>query len=190
MTVDLFQEKIARGEPLVGEEMIEFMREQSDLSRRILFELNGHYHTPEEICELFSQIIGRPVDKSFRLFPPFYTDFGKNIHIGKNVFINAACQFQDQGGIYIEDDCLIGHNVVLATLNHGFEPSDRQNLYHAPIRIEKGVWIGAHVTVLAGVTIGRNAVVAAGAVVTKDVPENTIVGGVPAKVIRSIYPNK
>ena len=103
---------------------------------------------------------------------------------------NAACLFQDQGGIYIEDDCLIGHNVVLATLNHGFEPSDRQNLYHAPIRIEKGVWIGAHVTVLAGVTIGRNAVVAAGAVVTKDVPENMIVGGVPAKVIRSIYPNK
>lgn len=76
MTVDLFQEKIARGEPLVGEEMIEFMREQSDLSRRILFELNGRYHTPEEICELFSQVIGRPVDKSFRLFPPFYTDFG------------------------------------------------------------------------------------------------------------------
>ena len=101
MTVDLFQEKIARGEPLVGEEMIEFMREQSDLSRRILFELNGRYHTPEELCELFSQIIGRPVDKSFRLFPPFYTDFGKNIHIGKNVFINAACMFQDQGGIYI-----------------------------------------------------------------------------------------
>ena len=85
MTVDLFQEKIARGEPLVGEEMIEFMREQSDLSRRILFELNGRYHTPEEICELFSQVIGRPVDKSFRLFPPYYTDFGKNIHIGKAI---------------------------------------------------------------------------------------------------------
>ena len=187
MTIDAFQKKVADGEPLAGHEMIEFMREQSDLSRRLLFELNGSYHTPEEICDLFSRITGREVDPSFRMFPPFYTDFGKNIHVGRNVFINACCQFQDQGGIYIGDGSLIGHSVVLATLNHGLDPQDRQNLYHAPIRIGRGVWIGAHATVLAGVTIGDNAVVAAGAVVTKDVPADAIVGGVPAKFIRSIY---
>ena len=187
MTIDLFQEKVAAGEPLAGDEMIEFMREQSDLSRRLLFELNGSYHTPDEIRDLFSRITGREVDSSFRMFPPFYTDFGKNIHVGRNVFINACCQFQDQGGIYIGDGSLIGHSVVLATLNHGLDPGDRQNLYHAPIRIGRGVWIGAHATVLAGVNIGDNAVVAAGAVVTRDVPADSVVGGVPAKFIRSIY---
>ena len=120
------------------------------------------------------------------MFPPFYTDFGKNIHVGKNVFINSCCQFQDQGGIFIGDGALIGHSVVLATLNHGLAPEDRQNLYHAPIRIGKGVWIGAHATILAGVTIGDDAVIAAGAVVNKDVPAGAVVGGVPAKVIKYI----
>ena len=114
------------------------------------------------------------------------TDFGKNIHLGKNVFINSCCQFQDQGGSFIGDGTLIGHSVVIATLNHGFAPDDRQNLYHSPIHIGKGVWIGAHATILAGVTIGDHAIVAAGAVVNKDVPARAIVGGVPAKVIKHI----
>lgn len=143
------------------------MREQSDATRRLLFKLNCIYHTPEEIVTLFSQITNNQVDTSFRLFPPFYTDFGKNIHVGKNVFINSCCQFQDQGGIFIDDGALIGHSVVLATLNHGFTSNDRQNLYPAPIHIGKGVWIGAHATILPGVTIGDNAIIAAGAVVTK-----------------------
>ena len=145
---------IAAGEPLAGEEMIAFMREQSDDTRRLLFDLNGSYHTPEEIVTLFSQITNSKIDNSFRLFPPFYTDFGKNIHVGKNVFINSCCQFQDQGGIFIGDGALIGHSVVMATLNHGFAPNDRQNLYHAPIHIGKGAWIGAHATILPNVTIG------------------------------------
>lgn len=117
MTLEKFQQLIADGKPLEGNEMVEFMREQSDISRRIQLELNCHYHTPEEIRDLFSQITGKEVDESFRMFPPFYTDFGRNIHIGKNVFINSCCQFQDQGGIYIGDGCLIGHSVVMATLN-------------------------------------------------------------------------
>ena len=139
MTLERFQQMIATGKPLAGEEMITFMREQSDATRRLLFDLNGSYHSPEEIVALFSRITDNKVDDSFRLFPPFYTDFGKNIHLGKNVFINSCCQFQDQGGIFIGDGALIGHSVVMATLNHGFAPDDRQNLYHSPIHIGKGV---------------------------------------------------
>lgn len=186
MNIDIFQQLIADGKPLEGAEMVEFMREQSDISRRIQFELNCHYHTPEEIRELFSQITGMDVDETFRMFPPFYTDFGRNIHVGKNVFINSCCQFQDQGGIYIGDGSLIGHSVVMATLNHDFAPERRQNLHHAPIRLGKCVWVGAHATITAGVTIGDNSVIAAGAVVTKDVPANVVVGGVPAKIIKKI----
>lgn len=187
MTIEKFRDMIACGRPLEGEEMIQFMRRQSDISRRLQFELNCNYHTPGEIRDLFGEITGQRMDDGFALFPPFYTDFGRNIHIGKNVFINSCCHFQDQGGIYIGDGCLIGHCVVLATLNHDHEPSKRQNLHHAPIRIGNGVWIGANVTITAGVTIGDNAIIAAGAVVTKDVPADMIAGGVPARIIKSIY---
>ena len=135
---------------------------------------------------LIEELTGRPVGEHFGLFPPFYTDFGKNITIGRDVFINAGCKFQDQGGITIGDGALIGHGVVLATLNHDLDPAKRQMLHPAPIRIGRGVWIGANATVTAGVTIGDNAVVAAGAVVVRDVPADTIVGGVPAKIIRRI----
>ena len=117
---------------------------------------------------------------------PFFTDFGKNIHLGDNVFINAGCKFQDQGGIYIGDDVLIGHNVVMATLNHDENPENRANLIANPIRIGNKVWIGSNATILPGVTVGDGAIVAAGAVVTKDVEENSIVGGVPAKFIRKV----
>lgn len=189
MTVGLFQKIIADRKPLEGEEMIEFMREQSDNTRRLLVELNNNYHTADQIRSIFARITGNDVPDSFRMFPPFYTDFGKNIHVGENVFINAGCHFQDQGGIFIGDGSLIGHCVVMATLNHGFEPERRQALSHAPIRLGKGVWIGAHATILQGVTIGDNAVVAAGAVVSKDVEANTVVGGVPARFIKYITPD-
>ncbi|MBO8429395.1 MAG: sugar O-acetyltransferase [Bacteroidetes bacterium] len=189
MTVGLFQKMIADRKPLEGEEMIEFMREQSDNTRRLLVELNNNYHTADQIRSIFARITGNDVPDSFRMFPPFYTDFGKNIHVGENVFINAGCHFQDQGGIFIGDGSLIGHCVVMATLNHGFEPERRQALSHAPIRLGKGVWIGAHATILQGVTIGDNAVVAAGAVVSKDVEANTVVGGVPARFIKYITPD-
>lgn len=163
-----------------------FMHDVSQEALRITAELNAAYHEPEVVRMLMSRLIGKPVDESFCLFPPFYSDCGKNIAIGKRVFINSGCRFQDQGGITIGDNVLIGHNVVLATLNHGLAPDRRGHLYPAPIIIGKNVWIGANAMVLPGVTIGENAVIAAGAVVNKDVPENTIVGGVPARVIRSI----
>ena len=122
------------------------------------------------------------------LFLPFYTDCGKNIKLGRGVFINAGCKFQDQGGIEIGDGALIGHGCTLATLNHGLDPAERHDLFPAPIKIGRNVWLGAGVTVLAGVSIGDDAVVAAGAVVNRDVPACAIAAGVPARVLRRIEP--
>ncbi len=163
-----------------------FMHKAAQDAIRITMEINNSYHEPEDLRRLFSQLTGESIDNSFSMFPPFFTDFGKNIHIGKNVFINAGCKFQDQGGIYIGDGALIGHNVVLATINHDFSPSNRATMRLAPIHIGKNVWIGSNATVLPGVSISDGAIVAAGAVVTKDVPANYVVGGVPAKKLRTI----
>lgn len=187
MELDEFLAHLNSGAPVQGGgEAHQFMHGVSQEALRITAEINGSYHKPEQLRALFSQLIGQPVDESFALFPPFYTDCGKNIHIGKHVFINMGCKFQDQGGIFIGDGTLIGHNVVLATLNHAKSPMDRGTMIPAPIHIGKRVWIGSNATILPGVTIGDGAIVAAGAVVTKDVPENTIVSGVPAKVMRTI----
>ncbi len=155
---------------------------------RIGMELNNQYHTPEEIREIMGRLTGKKIDETFRLFPPFYADFGKNISFGKDVFINSGCHFQDQGGITIGDGSLIGHNVVLATINHDINPANNRKNHYAPIKIGSHVWIGSNATVLAGVTIGGWSVVAAGAVVTKDVPANVVVGGVPARIIKHIEP--
>ena len=153
---------------------------------RIEMEINNQYHTPEEIREIMGRLTGKKMDDTFRLFPPFYTDFGKNISIGRDVFINSGCHFQDQGGITIGDGVLIGHNVVLATINHDLHPDKNRKNHYAPIAIGNHVWIGSNATILPGVTIGDWAVVAAGAVVTCDVAELTVVGGVPAKVIKKV----
>ena len=153
---------------------------------RLSMELNNQYHTPEELREIMGRLTGKKVDDTFRMFPPFYTDFGKNITIGKDVFINSGCHFQDQGGIEIGDGALIGHNVVLATINHDLNPKENRKNHYAPIKIGAHVWIGSNATILPGVTIGDWAVVAAGAVVTQDVPTMTVVGGVPAKVLKVV----
>jgi acetyltransferase-like isoleucine patch superfamily enzyme len=187
MDINDFLAHLNRGEAVEGgSEMHQVMHNLSQEALKLTSELNGHYHTPEEIRELFSMLIGKQVDKTFAMFPPFYTDCGKNISVGKNVFINSGCSFQDQGGITIGDGALIGHNVVLATLNHDIEPRKRSTMHPAPIVIGKNVWIGANATVVPGVTVGDGAVIAAGAVVNKDVPANVIVGGVPAKIIKQI----
>ena len=187
MELSEFLDHLSSGKTVeAGSEPHQFMHRASQEALRITAEINTGYHTPEELRKLFSQLIGQPVDESFGLFPPFYTDCGKNIHIGKQVFINMGCKFQDQGGIFIEDGALIGHNVVLATLNHAMQPERRGDMLPAPIHIGKRVWIGSNAAVLPGVTIGDGAIVAAGAVVTRDVPETTIVGGVPARVLRHL----
>lgn len=187
MDLEGFLEHLDSGRPVGGgSETHLFMHGVSQEALKITAQINGSYHEPQELRALFSRLTGRPVDESFGLFPPFYTDCGKNIHVGKNVFINMGCKFQDQGGIFIGDGALIGHNVVLATLNHAKSPCDRSTMLPAPIHIGKNVWIGANATVLPGVAIGDGAIVAAGAVVNRDVPENTVVGGVPAKVIKHL----
>ncbi|SDM25794.1 sugar O-acetyltransferase [Pedobacter antarcticus] len=142
------------------------------------------------IRDCLSEIIGVRIDDSTTIFAPFYTNFGKFISIGKNVFINHACSFLDMGGITIEDDVLIGPKVNLITENHPLDPGDRKALLTKPIIIKRNAWIGAGATILPGVTIGENSVVAAGAVVSRDVPPNIVVGGVPAKIIRSIPHSK
>lgn len=190
MELEAFLQHVKERKPLNTPEIYEFMNRASDEARRITFELNGAYHSMPEVRDLFARLFGKPVDPSFRVFPPFYTDFGKNITVGKNVFINACCHFQDQGGITLGDNCLIGHNVVFATLNHGFAPEERQSMLPAPIVVGRNVWIGSNSTILQGVTIGDNSIIAAGSVVTKDVPANAIVAGVPARFIRSISPEE
>ena len=153
---------------------------------KITTELNNKYHTPEEIVEIFRKLTGKNVDGSFRLFPPFYTDCGKNIRLGKNVFINAGCKFQDQGGITIGDGCLIGHNVIITTLNHIQEPSKRQSLIPKPVHIGNNVWLGAGVIIVPGVTIDNNAIIGAGSVVVNNIPANAIAVGSPCKIVKYI----
>ena len=186
MTTDAFKEYVKTRRALDTEEIHRFMDDMSNEARRITFRLNTAYHTPDEVRELLSELFGYEVPESLRVFPPFYAYFGKNITVGEGVFINACCHFQDHGGVIIGDGCQIGHNVVFATLNHGLAQEDRQTTYPAPIVLGKDVWIGSNATILQGVTIGDNAVVGAGAVVMKDVEANTIVGGVPARFIKSI----
>jgi acetyltransferase-like isoleucine patch superfamily enzyme len=153
-------------------------------AQKIIAELNSGHHDRAEVRMLFSRLTGVQIDETFELLPPFYTDFGRNIRVGKRVFINHCCEFMDRGGITVGDGVLFAPKVNLVTIGHPLNPAERRATFTSPIVIGNGVWIGVGATVMPGVTIGENAVVAAGAVVTKDVPPNTVVGGVPAKVIK------
>ena len=145
------------------------------------------YSDADQIRALFSQLIGKKVDDSFLLIPPFYTAGGDEIRVGRNVFVNQNCTFYDLGGLDIADDVMIGPNVSIITASHPLEPSQRRAAtIGRPIVIERNVWIAAGATIIGGLTVGENSVVAAGSVVTRDVPQNTLVGGNPARVIRSI----
>lgn len=191
MDVQEYLDHMNRGDPIEGGgEIHKIMREINENTMQLTFELNSHYHTQEEVRELFEKIIGKPVDKTFRLFPPFYTNCGKNTVVGKRVFINTGCHFVDQGGITIGDGTMLGNNVILTTLNHDFDPEKRSTTYPAPILIGKNVWIGSGVTVVPGVKIGDGAVIGAGSVVTRDIPDHVIAAGVPARVIRAIHPGE
>ncbi|HIY93446.1 sugar O-acetyltransferase [Companilactobacillus sp. HBUAS56275] len=157
-----------------------------DINQRLVQELNTGAHDTDEVRKVVSQITNEKVDSATEIRLPFYTDYGRNLHIGKNVFINAGVTFTDLGGIYLGDNVLIGPNVTIVSVNHQIDPSQRRNLDLKPVHIHDNAWLGANVTVTPGVVIGENSVVGAGAVVTKDVPANTIVAGVPAKIIRKI----
>jgi acetyltransferase-like isoleucine patch superfamily enzyme len=145
------------------------------------------YADPDEVRALFGELTGEDVGEGFRLIPPFWTDTGRNIRVGRRVFINQNCTFYDLAPISIGDDVMIGPNVSLITSGHPVAPSQRRAfLVGRPIDIEPNVWIAAGATIVGGVAVGANSVVAAGSVVTRDVPPNTLVGGNPASVIRSI----
>jgi acetyltransferase-like isoleucine patch superfamily enzyme/quercetin dioxygenase-like cupin family protein len=140
----------------------------------------------DETRQKLSEIVGYPLDKSTTVFAPFHTNFGRFINIGKHVFINHTCSFLDMGGITLQDHVLIGPRVNLVTENHPLALAERRAMLCQPILIKRNAWIGAGATILPGVTIGENSVVAAGAVVAKDVPDNVVVGGVPAKILKGI----
>jgi acetyltransferase-like isoleucine patch superfamily enzyme len=182
---DIF-ERLKAGEPILLNDP-EYPKVWAVVTRTI--ELSVQLNSSRDVREIrttLSEIIGSQLDESTTVFAPFYTNFGRFTQIGKNVFINHACSFLDMGGITIEDEVLIGPRVNLITENHPLDPVNRRALICKPIIIKCNAWLGAAVTILPGVTIGENAIVAAGALVSKDVPANTIVGGVPAKHIKNI----
>lgn len=171
---------------MAGSEIHQAMHRMSQEALKLTVKINSGYNSPDELRELMSELTGEPLDEGFGLFPPFYTDCGKNINIGKRVFINMGCTFQDWGGITIGDDCLIGHNCTICTVNHDKNPDKRGSMVCHPVKIGNKVWIGANVTILPGVSIGDEAIVAAGAVVTRNVDAGTIAAGVPARMINKI----
>jgi acetyltransferase-like isoleucine patch superfamily enzyme len=186
MDLQDFLDHVNRGELIEGgSPQHRFMHGAAQEALRVVAELNGGYRTPEEVRALLSRLTGTEVDESVTVFPPFYCEFGKNLTLGKGVFINMGCRFQDAGGITIGEGTLVGHGSTLTTLNHAVDPDRRADMVPAPIVIGPKAWLGAGVIVVPGVTIGAGAIIGAGAVVTKDVAANAIVAGVPAKVIRT-----
>ena len=153
---------------------------------RLVAEMNTGWHTEAEVREYLRQITCTEIDDTVRVFPPFNINYGKKTALGRDCFVNFGCTFLALGGITIEDDVFIGPHCVLATEYHPEAPATRHSLLTKPIVVKRNAWLGANVTVLAGVTIGENAIVAAGSVVTKDVPDNMVVAGTPARAIREI----
>lgn len=183
---DIFQ-RMQAGEPLRKDDP-EYARfgEVVACTIRLCVGMNATATDVDQVRGQLSDIIGSEIDPSTTIFPPFHTNFGRFIRLGKNVFINHACSFLDIGGITIEDDVQIGPRVNLTSENHPLDPTDRQTVILQPIVIKRNAWIGAGATILPGVTVGENAIVAAGAVVSRDVPPNTVVAGVPARVVKEV----
>ncbi len=183
---DIFQ-RMQAGEPLRKDDP-EYARFAEVVARTIQLcvEMNATATSVDQVRTRLSDIIGTEVDPSTTVFPPFYTNFGRSIRLGKNVFINHNCSFLDIGGITVEDDVQIGPSVNLTSENHPLDPADRKTVLPKQIVVKRNAWIGAGATILPGVTIGENSIVAAGAVVSRDVPPNTVVAGVPAKVVKSL----
>ena len=187
LTIEEFREIAARGESLSLDPRIgRFVIEVGEESRRLTARLNSEPLTIAERNELFAEITAEPAPEGLMIFPPFTTDFGRNTHVSEGVFLNSGCRFQDQGGIEIGDDVLIGHNAVITTLNHDLDQARRADVVPAPVRIGRGAWLGSNVTILPGVTVGEGAVIGAGSVVTKDVAPDTVVAGVPARHVRGV----
>ncbi|WP_433830368.1 sugar O-acetyltransferase [Flavobacterium anhuiense] len=182
---DIF-ERLLKGEIIAPQDpQIHRLQEASYTTKQLLVKMNNS-SDPSEIRAILGEITDSTIHESTSVFTPSYINYGKNIKIGKNVFINFNCTLLDLGGIIIEDNVLIAPNVSLLSEAHPLEPENRQSLVPGLVHIKKNAWIGANATILPGVTIGENSIVASGAVVTKDVPDTTIVGGIPAKPIKSL----
>jgi len=182
---DIF-ERLRNGETILQDDPQAYkMREASYATKKLLVQMNNSAD-PIEINHLLGQITSSEIDESVTVFTPLYINYGKHTKIGRNVFINFDCTFLDLGGITIEDGVLIAPKVNLLSEGHPTFPEIRHSLVPGHIHIKKKAWIGANATILPGVTIGENAIVASGAVVSKDVPDNTVVGGIPAKIMRTI----
>ena len=182
---DIF-ERLRKGETILPNDPQAYrMIEASYNTKKLLLQMNNA-SDPKEVRDLLSQITASEIDESVAVFTPLYINYGKHTKIGKNVFINFDCTFLDLGGITIEDGVQIAPKVSLLSEGHPIAPDKRHSLVPKSIHIKKNVWIGANATILHGVTIGENSVVAAGAVVSKNVPDNVVVGGTPAKIIKKI----
>lgn len=182
---DIF-DRLKAGEPIPMDDP-EYPKISEEVNRTIgLSSKLNSANNLDEIRDYLGGIFGEPVDQSTTVFTPFHTNFGRHIRLGRNVFINHACSFLDLGGITIEDDVMVGPRVNITSENHPVETANRKTLVPAAVVIKRNAWIGANATILPGVTVGENSVVAAGAVITKDVPANTVVAGVPAKTIKRI----
>jgi len=171
---------------IMGTELMRAFYDYGIEAQKITMEMNNKYHTHEKVRELFSKLTDSKIDDTCMIIPPFYTEFGKNTKLGKMVFINSCCHFQDNGGIEIGDHSMLGCNVTIATLNHDINPKTRINATPKPVKIGKNVWVGANSIILQGVTIGDNSVIGAGSVVVKSIPANSVAVGNPAKVIKHI----
>lgn len=178
--------KIQGLEILPGSLIYDEIHEQKDNNEQLVMQMNQSYHTAEDIRNFLAEITGKSIDDSVTISQPFYTDFGKHISFGKNIFINQNVTFVDLGGIVIEDHVLIGPMCRIISVNHIIDPAKRRGISVASVQIKENAWLGANVTILPGVTVGKNAIVAADSTVTKDVPANVIVAGSPAKIIKEI----
>jgi len=182
---DIFDRLMAGESIPMDEPEYSRIREGVNRTRKLSQKLN-QATDEDEIRKYLGEIIGEEIDESTTIFTPFHTNFGRHIRLGRNVFINHACSFLDLGGITIEDEVMVGPRVNITSENHPVEVADRKTMVPGEVVIKRNAWIGAAASIMPGVTIGENAVVAAGAVVTKDVPENTVVAGVPAKVVKKL----
>ena len=190
ISIDEIRNFMKQGTPMEwGSDLLQAFYEYGQEALKITMEINTKYNTPERVRERFSILTASEIDESCLILPPFYTEFGKNIKIGKEVFINTCCHFQDNGGIEIGDGAMFGNNVTIVTLNHDINPDTRRNATSKPVKIGKKVWIGSNCIILPGVTIGDNSVIGAGSIVVKSIPANTIAVGNQAKVIKHINNN-
>ena len=160
--------------------------EEIKCSDELCFQINHTKPHSESSLRLIAKLLPSKADSSF-VTPPLQIDIGSKVCIGEHVFINHGLTMMSCGGIEIEDNVMIGPNVSLLTTNHDFK--DHMVLLCGKILLKKNAWIGGRAIILPGITIGENAVVASGAVVTKDVPANTVVGGNPARIIRRLDAN-